>query len=97
MAPRQRLLWFGSAGVLVVVGVLCAVFVTGVTGDALAFVFLALGLALAVLLVFYEVGLSEDRELAREEARRARDDARRAKRAGARRRLQRQRWRRRPG
>jgi hypothetical protein len=37
----------------------------GVTGQVLAFVLIALGFVLAISLVFYEVGLSEESELAR--------------------------------
>jgi hypothetical protein len=72
VAPRSRILAFGSAGVLVVAGVLCAVLINGLTGQVLAIALLLLGLGGALLLVFLEVGLSEDRELAREEERRRR-------------------------
>jgi hypothetical protein len=56
----------------VVAGAACAVLTSGVLGDALAIALLLAGLGGALLLVFYEIGLSEDRERARE--RRARDD-----------------------
>jgi hypothetical protein len=56
--------------VLVVAGAACAAFVDGLTGQLLTIVLLSLGLAGAVLLVFLEVGLSEDRERAREAQRR---------------------------
>jgi hypothetical protein len=62
MSPRSRIVAFGSAGTLVIVGVLCAVLVPGLTGQLLALVLLSVGLGGAVLLVFFEVGLSEDRE-----------------------------------
>jgi hypothetical protein len=39
------------------------------TGEVLTIVLLSLGLGGAVLLVFYEVGLSEDRERAKEQRR----------------------------
>jgi hypothetical protein len=70
MSRRSRILSFGSAGVLTLVGALCAVFVPGLTGQLLTFVLISFGLGGAVLLVFLEVGLSEDRERAREQERR---------------------------
>jgi hypothetical protein len=53
-------------------------------GEDLALVLISLGAVLAVSLVFLEVGFSEDRERAREEAARARrdDKARRSARPG---------------
>lgn len=67
MSKRSRIRGYGIGGLFVVAGVLVAVFVAGSTGQVLAFVLMALGFVLATSLVFYEVGLSEDRELAREE------------------------------
>ena len=61
---------FGSAGVLVVAGVVCAVFVGGLTGQVLTISLLLAGLGGALLLLFLEVGLSEDRQRARDEQRR---------------------------
>ena len=52
-------------------GALAAVFVSGLTGQVLAFILIALGLVLVTSLIFYEVGLSEDRQLARERRTRA--------------------------
>lgn len=66
MTLRTRILSFGSAGALVVAGTLCAVLVSGGVGQMLALVLIGLGLVLATGLVFLEVGLSEDRQLARE-------------------------------
>jgi hypothetical protein len=78
VSPRGRLIWFGSAGALVLIGVICIVVIGGLTGQVLAIALISLGLGGALLLVFFEVGLSEDRERAREqEARRRRDRARR--------------------
>lgn len=70
MAPRARIVAFGSATILVVAGGLCAALVAGVTGQVLAVALLSAGLGGAVLLVFLEVGLSEDRARARDEKRR---------------------------
>jgi hypothetical protein len=72
VAPRPRLLTFGSAAALVVAGAICAALVGGLTGEVLAIALITLGLGAVVLLVFLEVGLSEERELAREEKRRQR-------------------------
>jgi hypothetical protein len=75
MSRRSRIIWFGTAGVMVVAGVLFEVLLGGLAGDLLAIALLLLGLGGALLLIFYEVGLSEDRELEREEAARQRKRA----------------------
>ena len=72
MAPRTRLLAFGSAAGLVVIGALCLLVINGFTGQLLAICLISAGLGAAVLLVFLEVGLSEDRERAEEEEQRRR-------------------------
>lgn len=66
MTGRGRIVGYGGAAALVVVGVVCAVLVSGGTGEVLAMAFIGVGLVAAVSLVFYEIGLSEDRELDRE-------------------------------
>jgi hypothetical protein len=66
VAPRSRLVAFGSAAILVVAGVLSGVLAGGLLGQLLAIVLVSLGLGGAVLLVFLEVGLSEDRARVRE-------------------------------
>ena len=91
MSARARVLAFGSAAALVVAGAICAVVVAGLTGEVLAIALITLGLGAVVLLLFLEVGLSEERELAMEERRRREsptDDQRR---------LRPRRWPRRPG
>jgi len=80
MSRRSRIVGFGSAGLLVVAGIGCAFAFSGSLGQNLAFVLVALGLVLATSLVFYEVGLTEDRERAREENARRREEARRQER-----------------
>ncbi|HUA04719.1 MAG TPA: hypothetical protein VMB27_12500 [Solirubrobacteraceae bacterium] len=77
MSRRSRIAGFGSAGLLVVLGIACAVIFSGTLGQNLAFVLVALGLVLATSLVFYEVGLTEDRARAREDKARRREEARR--------------------
>ena len=71
---------------------LCRVVFGGFAADLVAITVISLGLGAIVLLVFYEVGLSEDREREREDAAREKRAERRhvkEPRAG--------RWRRRPG
>lgn len=72
MAPRRRILGFGSAVLLTATGALCLAVVDGLTGEVLAIALISAGLGGAVLLAFFEVGLSEDRARAREEERRRR-------------------------
>jgi threonine/homoserine/homoserine lactone efflux protein len=67
-----RVAAFGSAAVLVVAGLVCAALFGGLTGQVLAIAFVTLGLGGALLLAFLEVGMSEDRERAREEGQRRR-------------------------
>jgi hypothetical protein len=95
MAPRARVRAFGLCGLLVIAGGLCAALVGGVTGEVLTIVLISAGLGGALLLVFLEVGLGEERERAEEEERRRRRQTRRS--AGAGGRLGQRRWPRRPG
>jgi hypothetical protein len=67
---------FGSAALLVLAGILAAILISDGTGQVLALVLIGLGLVLATSLVFLEVGLSEDRGLARESRRRSRSSQR---------------------
>lgn len=61
---------------MVAAGGVCAAFVGGVLGEVLTIVLISGGLAGALLLVFLEIGLSEERQLARDEARRRKRQAR---------------------
>jgi hypothetical protein len=70
VSRRSRIVAFGSAAAVALAGALCAVFVHGLTGQLLAFVLIAFGLGAIVLLLFLEVGLSEDRDRAQEDERR---------------------------
>jgi hypothetical protein len=72
---RGRIIGFGSAAVLVVIGVLCLVLIHGKTAEIVGLAIMTLGLGEAVLLVFYEIGLSEDRELAKEQRQREKEAA----------------------
>ena len=77
MSRRSRIVGFGSAGLLVVIGIACAVAFSGTLGQNLAFVLVALGLVLATSLVFYEVGLTEDRDRKRASQAQERESAER--------------------
>ncbi len=94
MTARSRILLFGAAAVLVIAGVACAALVGGLTGELLTIVLISGGLAGALLLVFLEVGLGEERDVAREQARRRRRESM-ARRSGGHARVPR--WPRRPG
>jgi hypothetical protein len=73
MSRRSRIVGFGSAALLVAAGGVCAAVFAPVPGEDLALVLISLGAVLAVSLVFFEVGLSEDRDRAREQAAPARE------------------------
>jgi hypothetical protein len=79
---------------VVVAGGLCAVLIAGTTGEIVGLTLVTLGLGAVVLLVFFEIGLSEDRALAEDEERRRKQAS---KRAGVQRRPPGPRWPRRPG
>jgi hypothetical protein len=68
MTSRTRLLSFGGAAVLIVLGVIADPMLGGITGEAIAIALVSVGAIAVVSLVFLEVGLSEDRERARERA-----------------------------
>jgi len=74
VSSRARKWAFGTAGGLVIAGACCAAFVSGVVGEVLTIVLISGGLCAALLLVFLEVGLDEERDLEREQRlREARD------------------------
>lgn len=66
----MRIVAFGSAGALIVAGAVCAAVVEGVTGEVLTIGLMSAGFAGGLLLVFLEIGLGEERDLARGEERR---------------------------
>jgi hypothetical protein len=69
------MLAFGSTAVMTVAGIGAAV-AGGLLGQVFAIALISLGLGGALLLIFFEVGLSEDRARAREEERKRRREAR---------------------
>ena len=73
MSRRSRIVGFGSALLLVIGGIAYGVTVRGALAQNLEFVLVALGFVLGTSLVFYEVGLSEDRQRASETRRRERE------------------------
>jgi hypothetical protein len=80
VARRTRILAYGAAAVLTVAGFGCAA-IGGLGGQIAAIALVSAGLGGAVLLAFYEVGLSEDRDRAEEEKRRRSDEFRRTRRS----------------
>ena len=68
MRRRSRVLWFGGAAALVAAGVACAVASDAVALQAVGVALVAGGLIVAISLVFFEIGLSEDQQRARETA-----------------------------
>ena len=72
MTRSQRIRAYGSAAGLMLVGVICGFAVPGLVGDIIRLSLITLGLGAVLLLVFYEIGLSEDKARAREEEERRR-------------------------
>lgn len=68
MTARNRLRWFGGSGLVIVLGVVAGALIGGVTGEAIMIALVSVGGITIVSLVFFEVGLSEDRERERETA-----------------------------
>jgi hypothetical protein len=59
---RWRAVRYGASVALVIVGAACGALISGSLGGTLATVMVGLGLVGIVSLVFYEVGLTEDRD-----------------------------------
>jgi hypothetical protein len=62
LSRRTRSIRYGGSVLLVLVGIGCGALIRGSAGGTLATVFVGLGLVGVVSLVFYEVGLTEDRD-----------------------------------
>ena len=67
-----RAVRYAIAIIVVVIGALCGALIPGTLGGTICIAVVGIGLIAVVSLVFYDVGLSEDRERAREDLRRAR-------------------------
>jgi hypothetical protein len=72
VSKRGRIQSYGSICAVIVVAGLCRLFFGGFAVEVAALTVMSLGLGAILLLVFYEVGLSEDKEREREEAARRR-------------------------
>jgi hypothetical protein len=71
VTKRGRILSYGSIVAVILLAGLCRLFFDGFAVEVVALSVMSLGLGAILLLVFYEVGLSEDKEREREaEARR---------------------------
>src|ERR1700749_4140612 len=68
MTRRTRALRYGASIAVALVGVVCGATIPGTAGGTAATVLVGIGLVGVVSLIFYEVGLTEDRD--RERARR---------------------------
>jgi hypothetical protein len=64
LTRRWRTVRYGAAIGLVVVGIACGATIPGTLGGTLATFLIGIGLVGVVSLVFYEIGLSEDRDRA---------------------------------
>ena len=64
MSRRTRTLRYGASITVALVGVACGALIPGSAGGTAATVLVGIGLVGVVSLIFYEVGLTEDRERA---------------------------------
>lgn len=64
MTRRWRALRYGAAIGVAVAGVVCGATIPGTLGGTLATALIGIGLVGVLSLVFYEIGLSEDRDRA---------------------------------
>ena len=83
MSRRTRTLRYGISIAVALVGVACGALIPGTAGGTAATVLVGIGLVGVVSLIFYEVGLTEDRDRAADARRRAtREGEDRATKAG---------------
>jgi hypothetical protein len=64
LTRRWRTVRYGACLGLAIVGVACGVAISGTLGGTLATMLIGIGLVGVISLVFYEVGLSDDRDRA---------------------------------
>ena len=74
MSPRARAVRYGASIAVALVGVACGALIPGTAGGTAATVLVGIGLVGVVSLLFYEVGLTEDRERERSHRRRELDE-----------------------
>lgn len=65
LRPSARAVRYGVAVALVIIGILCGAAIPGTTGGTICTAVVGTGLVGVVSLVFYDVGLTEDRDRAR--------------------------------
>jgi hypothetical protein len=70
MSRRTRIVRYGASIAVALVGVACGALIPGTAGGTAATVLVGMGLVGIVSLVFYEVGLTEDRDRAADARRR---------------------------
>ena len=76
VTTRRRWIAYGSAAAVAVAGMACAAVSASKTADIVGYAIMTLAFGAIVLLVFYEIGLSEDRDREAEEQRKKLDDMR---------------------
>lgn len=74
--PSDRALGYWSAILVVVIGIMCGATIPGTAGGTICTVIVGIGLVTIVSMVFYDVGLSEDRDREGERRRRRLDSER---------------------
>jgi hypothetical protein len=70
LSGRTRALRYGASIGVALVGVACGALIPGTAGGTAATVLVGLGLVGVVSLIFYEIGLTEDRDRAADASRR---------------------------
>lgn len=65
MTGRRRIAWFGSAALAVVAGIVCASVASAIALEAIGIFVTLVGFLALLMLVYFEVGRSEDRDRAR--------------------------------
>jgi len=71
VTARQRIAWFGFATLLIAAGAAAGALGQDIIVEAIGIFLVLVGFLGVVMLVFLEVGLSEDHDRERDEARRA--------------------------
>ena len=69
LKPSARGLRYAAAIVVVVIGILCGAIIPGTLGGTICTAVVGIGLVAVISLVFYDVGLTEDRDRARQQKR----------------------------
>jgi hypothetical protein len=69
LKPSARVIRYALAIAVVVIGILCGAIIPGTLGGTICTAIVGIGLVAVVSLVFYDVGLTEDRDRARQQER----------------------------